>query len=322
MSGNNLVVCVGELLIDFFCMDIDVDLKAGTSFVKRAGGAPANVTAAIAKLGGNAALVGKVGSDPFGTFLIDVMKEVKVDTSMVTRDTQVQTTMAFVSLQANGERDFVFYRGADEQLNIEELNLDKVMAAKVLHFGSATAMLGGTALITYFKLMDIAKEKGIFLSFDPNFRGNLWEGREKEFVERTKRAISKADLVKVSEEELKLISGLNDLKAAVLSLHQLGAKIITVTLGENGTLVSNGKKQSIISSIHVKSIDSTGAGDAFIGALLHRISNEENLSIFLDDYTKHEEMVAFANKVGALTCTKIGAISALPTLDEVVTVKN
>ncbi|KWW21265.1 sugar kinase [Peribacillus simplex] len=318
MSGNNLVVCVGELLIDFFCMDIDVDLKAGSSFVKRAGGAPANVTAAIAKLGGNAALVGKVGSDPFGTFLIDVMKEVKVDTALVTRDDQVQTTMAFVSLQANGERDFVFFRGADEQLNIGELNLEKVMAAKVLHFGSATAMLGGTVLITYFNLMKIAKEKGIFLSFDPNFRANLWEGRENEFVELTKRAISKADLVKVSEEELKLISGLNDVKAGVLSLHQLGAKMITVTLGENGTFVSNGDEQSIISSIPVKSIDSTGAGDAFIGALLYQISNEENLSIFLNDYNKQKEMVTFANKVGALTCTKIGAISALPTLDEVV----
>ncbi|PJN88910.1 carbohydrate kinase family protein [Bacillus sp. mrc49] len=318
MSGKNLVVCVGELLIDFFCMDIDVDLKAGSSFVKRAGGAPANVTAAIAKLGGTAALVSKVGSDPFGTFLIDVMKEVKVDTALVTRDDQVKTTMAFVSLQANGERDFVFFRGADEQLNIDELNLERVMAAKVLHFGSATAMLGGTALITYFNLMEIAKEKGIFLSFDPNFRANLWEGREKEFVELTKRAISKADLVKVSEEELKLISGLNDVKAGVLSLHQLGAKMITVTLGENGTFVSNGDEQSIISSIPVKSIDSTGAGDAFIGALLYQISNEENLSMFLNDYNKQKDMVSFANKVGALTCTKIGAISALPTLDEVV----
>ncbi|MFJ7754651.1 carbohydrate kinase family protein [Peribacillus muralis] len=317
MTGNNLVVCVGELLIDFFCVDIDVDLKAGSNFVKRAGGAPANVTAAIAKLGGNAALVGKVGKDPFGTFLIEVMKEVNVDTTMVIKDQQIKTTMAFVSLQANGERDFVFNRGADEQLNMDELNLEKVIAAKVLHFGSATAMLGGTALTTYFKLMEIAKEKGIFLSFDPNFRGNLWEGKEKEFVLLAKQAISKADLVKVSEEELKRISGLNDVKAGVLSLHQLGAKIITVTLGERGTFVSNGNVQSTVSSIPVKSIDSTGAGDAFIGALLYKISNEENISLLLNDCRRQKEMVSFANKVGALTCTKIGAISALPTLDEV-----
>jgi fructokinase len=317
MMKNNLVVCVGELLIDFFCVDIDVDLKVGANFVKQAGGAPANVTAAIAKLGGNAALVGKVGNDQFGQYLIDVMNDANVDTTMVSKDEQFRTTMAFVSLQANGERDFVFYRGADEQLNNNELDLEKVTAAKVLHFGSATAMLGGTALETYFSLMDMAKEKGIFLSFDPNFRENLWEGREKEFIERAKLAISNADLVKVSEEELKLISGLNSLEEGVLSLHQLGAKVITVTLGGNGTFISNGIEQSIIPSISVKSVDSTGAGDAFIGALLYQISNEENPSSFLHDVTKQKEMVSFSNKVGALTCTKIGAISSLPSRDEV-----
>lgn len=135
MKRDNLVVCVGELLIDFFCTDIDVNLIAGFNFMKQAGGAPANVTAAIAKLGGNAALVGKVGNDPFGTFLIEVMKDLKVDTTMVSRDAHLKTTMAFVSLEANGERDFVFYRGADEQLKLDELNLEKVMSAKVLHFG-------------------------------------------------------------------------------------------------------------------------------------------------------------------------------------------
>lgn len=225
--------------------------------------------------------------------------------------------MAFVSLQANGERDFVFYRGADEQLKLNELDLEKVMAAKVIHFGSATAMLGGTALETYFSLMDMAKEKGIFLSFDPNFRENLWEGREKEFIELTKLAISKADLVKVSEEELKLISGVNDIEEAVLNLHQLGARVISVTLGKNGTLVSNGIKQSIIPSISVNSVDSTGAGDAFIGAMLYQISNKGNPLHFLSDFTMLKDMISFSNKVGALTCTRIGAISALPSLEEV-----
>lgn len=150
MARNNLVVCAGELLIDFYFTDIDVDLTVGSNFMKQAGGAPANVTAAIAKLGRNVALVGKVGNDPFGTFLNEVIKEAKVDTTMVSRNNYLKTTMAFVSLKANGERDFVFYRGADEQLKIEKLNLEKVIAAKVLHFGSATAMLGGTALETYF----------------------------------------------------------------------------------------------------------------------------------------------------------------------------
>lgn len=164
----------------------------------------------------------------------------------------------------------------------------------------------------------MAKEKGTFLSFDPNFRGNLWDGREKEFVELTKQAISKVDLVKVSEEELKLISGLNDVKDGLSYLHILGAKMITVTLGQKGTFISNGNEQSIIPSITVKSIDSTGAGDAFIDALLYKISKVENISNLFSDYTKQKEMVSFANKVGGLTCTKIGAILALPTMDEVV----
>lgn len=178
-------------------------------------------------------------------------------------------------------------------------------------------MLGGTALETYFTMIDMAREKGIFLSFDPNFRGNLWGDREKNFVELTKRAISKADLVKVSEDELKIITGVHNLKEGVSYLHRLGAKVITVTLGQNGTLLSNGNQQSIIPSIPLKSIDSTGAGDAFTGAMLHQISNEENLSNLFYDYSKLKEMVSFANKVGGLTCTKIGAITALPTIAEV-----
>ncbi|MCM3654486.1 PfkB family carbohydrate kinase [Metabacillus litoralis] len=171
-------------------------------------------------------------------------------------------------------------------------------------------MLGGKAQQTYFSIMDLAKEKGIFLSFDPNFREYLWEGGEKEFIELTKQAISKADLVKVSEEELKLISGLNDIEEGVGYLHQVGANVVTVTLGKNGTFVSNGTKQTIIPSISIKSVDSTGA-------LLYQISNEEEPANFQSDFTMQKEMISISNKVGAITCTKIGAISALPSLEEI-----
>lgn len=317
MNQSGLVVCVGELLIDFFCTDIDVNLVKGENFLKQAGGAPANVTAAIAKLGGKASFVGKVGNDPFGHFLIKTLDEVQVDTSMIYKDNSSMTTLAFVSLQGNGERDFVFQRGADERLSMDELDLERILSAKILHFGSATAMLGGLARETYFQLIKMAKEKDIFISFDPNFRGALWEGHEQEFIELANQGIQHADLVKVSEEELKLISNCEDLLEGVQKLHQLGGRVIAVTLGKEGTFISTGNEYGVIPSVAVKSIDSTGAGDAFIGAVLYQLSQMESPKEFSADFNQVSDSISFANKVGAIVCTKVGAISSLPTLNEV-----
>jgi fructokinase len=172
--NDNLVIGVGELLIDFFCTDIDVDLANGSHFQKSAGGAPANVTAVIAKLGGHAVFSGKVGNDPFGYFLKHTLEAVNVDTSMLIMDDSIPTTLAFVSLKNNGQRDFVFNRGADAFFRLEDVDQDKFRQAKIVHFGSATAMLSDPFRSAYLELMESAKNKGKFVSFDPNFRVDLW----------------------------------------------------------------------------------------------------------------------------------------------------
>lgn len=311
---NSTIICMGELLIDFFCTDVDINLREGKNFQKQAGGAPANVCATIAKLGGTAKFCGKVGNDPFGHFLKKTLDDVQVDTSMVVLDDVHPTTLAFVSLQANGQRDFVFNRGADAYLLEEELDHDTLNNAAIHHFGSATALLNDPFQSTYFNVMKKAKNNGKFISFDPNYRTDLWKNREHDFIQLAKQGIALADFVKVSDEELHIITGSSDIAIGTQDLHQIGAKVVAVTLGSKGTYLSNGAQSEIISSVKVKSIDSTGAGDAFVGATLYQLA-KTNPS--LEDYQALKEIISFSNKVGALVCTKVGAISAIPTLEDI-----
>lgn len=313
----NNVLCMGELLIDFICSDVNTSLDLGENFKKKAGGAPANVTAAICRLGGKASFVGKVGDDPFGKFLKDTLDDLNVDTSMLLMDKIEKTTLAFVSLKSNGERDFVFNRGADGCLKYSELNLDKIYSNKVMHFGSATALLSGDMRESYVRIMQEANARGIFISFDPNFRDNLWEGNVEDFIQISKKCIEFADFIKVSDEELKIITGKEDMYEAVDALRGNGDKIVAVTLGKDGTLISTSGKTEIVPSIKIKSIDSTGAGDAFVGSLLYKISLLDNAKELFKDFDALRDIVIFANKVGAIVCTKLGAIAALPTLEEV-----
>lgn len=314
---KNQILCIGELLIDFICSDINVGLDVGVNFVKKAGGAPANVSAAISKLGGKALFAGKVGNDPFGIFLKNMLDENGVDTSMLVLDKTSNTTLAFVSLKSNGERDFVFNRGADELHQFEELDIEAVEASAIVHFGSATALLGGPSKSTYLKVMEIAQKDGKLISFDPNYRVDLWRGRVYEFIEVSRQCMKSSDFVKVSDEELKLISGEEDFDKGLEVLHGIGAKLIAVTLGKDGTLISDGKNKKVIGSIKITSIDSTGAGDSFIGALLYKLGEMDDPKAILTDFEKLEDITGFANKVGAIVCTKLGAIAALPTLEEV-----
>ncbi|MFP7297104.1 carbohydrate kinase family protein [Neobacillus niacini] len=314
---SSSIICMGELLIDFFCTDVDINLLEGQNFQKQAGGAPANVCAAIAKLGGTALFSGKVGNDPFGHFLKKTLDDAKVDTSMVVFDDFHPTTLAFVSLQANGERDFVFNRGADALLMEEEIDTDQLNEAAIHHFGSATALLSDPFQSTYFQVMNNAKAQGKFISFDPNYRKDLWKNRIPEFIELAKAGISLADFVKVSDEELKLITGIKTVAEGTNYLHELGAKIVAVTLGSEGTYLSNGQNSEIVPSVKIKSIDSTGAGDAFVGATLFQFA-KANLEIA--DFERLKEMIYFSNKVGALVCTKVGAITAIPAIEDILSV--
>jgi fructokinase len=314
---SSSIVCIGELLIDFFCTDVDIDLVEGQSFQKQAGGAPANVCATIAKLGGTSHFCGKVGNVPFGLFLKKTLDDVKVDTSMLVFDDVHPTTLAFVSLKANGERDFVFNRGADAFLLEGELDKEKMKKASIFHFGSATALLSDPFQSTYFDAMKMAKMDGKFVSFDPNFRKDLWKERISTFIELAKKGMALADFVKVSEEELTIITGTSDLAEGSNALYQLGARMVAVTLGKEGTFLSVGQTSEIVPSVKVQSIDSTGAGDAFVGATLYQMARENPKNLRDLDFEQLKNMISFSNKVAAFVCTKVGAIAALPTIEEV-----
>ncbi len=305
------IICIGELLIDFFCKDVNIDLIDGQIFEKQAGGAPANVCATIASLGGDAMFCGKVGTDPFGYFLKKTLDTVNVDTSMLLFDKKQPTTLAFVSLQGNGERDFVFNRGADAYLYEKEIDKTTFNKASIIHFGSATALLDDPFRSTYLSMMKLAKTDKKFISFDPNYRKDLWKDRTPQFIEFTKEVVALADFVKVSEEEIKIITKKHDVTAGIDTLHQCGATIIAVTLGKAGTLISNGNNKELIPSIEVNAIDSTGAGDAFVGATLFQIAKMKNPWEIVHSFQDLKDIILFSNKVGAFTCTQIGAISAV-----------
>ena len=309
------VYCIGELLIDFVAEKQGNNLSKALEFTKKAGGAPANVACAISKLGGNSSIIGAVGQDPFGTFLLDVLESNKVDTSLAQR-VGTFTTLAFVSLAEDGERDFVFNRGADKNLEYDS-SVKLHFNDSLIHFGAATALLGGDLENTYSKYFDDALAQNAFISFDPNFRIDLWKGNEDTFIKKCIPFIEKSQLCKFSLEEAQLLSGKTELEDCCDYFHALGTQIITITLGGEGTFLSTPSSKNTITSIPVSPLDTTGAGDAFIGCLLQQISELENPHKISEDLNRLIGMVKNANKAGAITTTGYGAISSLPTSKEV-----
>lgn len=304
------VFCIGELLIDFVAEKQGSDLSKANTFTKKAGGAPANVACAISKLGGKGIFIGAVGNDPFGSFLLQVIKKEGVDISLA-QISETFTTLAFVSLAEDGERDFVFSRGADKELEYNP-NHRKEFQGNLLHLGAATALLGGSLEKAYGKYLFDGLTKDMFISFDPNFRSDLWKENEQKFIKKCMPFVEKSHLCKFSLEEAQLLSGKEDLDEACDYLHEVGTKIITVTLGKDGTLVSMDNARKVVPSIPVKPVDTTGAGDAFIGCLLKQIADIGNFQNIFGDFETLTEMVAEANKAGAITTTNYGAIPALP----------
>jgi len=304
------VFCIGEALIDFVVETPDLDLSLASEFKKKAGGAAANVACAIAKLGGKAVFLGSVGSDPFGDFLENSLKKEGVDLSRLQR-ADTFTTLVFVSLAREGERDFVFCRGADRELQYDG-SLRKGLKGNMLHLGAATALLGGPLEKAYGRYLFDGLPAGMFISFDPNFRSDLWKGDESTFVKKCTPFIERAHLCKFSREEALLLSGKKELEAACDHFHELGSEIVVVTLGKAGSLLSCRGKKRTIPSVEVRAVDTTGAGDAFIGCLLHQISQMESYHLLLEDYGLLAGMVGLANRAGAITTTSYGAIESLP----------
>ena len=310
MSNN--IFCIGELLIDMVCVD-NKGLKNGESFEKKAGGAPANVAASISKLEGNAYFLGQVGADFFGKYLIELLEDLKINTEMAV--SKGSTTIALVGIDENGERNFDFLRGSDGEYSFGNINLAKIDKSDIIHFGSATGFLDGELKKTYFKLLEHAKANNIYVSFDPNYRDALiTSDKLKGFVEDSITFLKASHFTKLSDEELFLLTNEKYITAGVNKLHELGVKVVTITLGSKGTYLSVNGENEIISSMEIKQVDSTGAGDAFVGAVLKQVSDvEDKHNISFEEW---KNIIVFANKVGAITCTNYGAIASMPTLSE------
>ncbi|CAI9777042.1 unnamed protein product [Fraxinus pennsylvanica] len=314
-SSDGLIVSFGEMLIDFVPTVSGVSLAEAPGFLKAPGGAPANVAIAVARIGGKAAFIGKLGDDEFGHMLAGILKENGVSADGIPFDKGARTALAFVTLRADGEREFMFYRNpsADMMLTPDELNLELIRSAKVFHYGSISLIVE-PCRSAHLKAMEVAKDAGALLSYDPNLRLPLWPSAD----EARKQIMSiwdKADVIKVSDVELEFLTGNNNIDdASAMSLWHDNLKLLLVTLGENGCRYYTKNFHGSVDAYNVKAVDTTGAGDSFVGALLCKIVSDHDI---IQDEHRLKEVLKFACACGAITTTKKGAIPALPTEKEV-----
>lgn len=306
----NKILCIGEALIDMICTDKGITLSEGENFLKKPGGAPTNVAAAIAALGGKVELAAKVGDDPFGKHLIDVMHSFSVGTQFILKDKNNFTTFAFVSLMENGERDFYFNRGADGQLSREDVDQINLSEFSIVHFGSATGFLPGPLQAAYESLLNRSIKEKIYISFDPNYRSLLFQNDKQSFIDQSWNFLKSCHFFKVSDEEAMMLTGRSTIADAAADFVQKTNAVFAITLGKEGTLLGLNGKTEIIQSIAIDPVDTTGAGDAFVGAVLYQLStkNEKEIqTLSLDDW---KQIIKNANKAGARTCEYMGAMEA------------
>ncbi len=308
------VVALGEILIDFTFAGTNADGK--NVYEENPGGAPANCVSAVCKLGGKGAFIGMTGRDSFGEDVRKVLSDIHVDTSAMRYTDKQHTTLAFVSLDANGERHFSFCRnpGADTQLEPSDLDESVLANTTILHVGSLS-LTNDPSRAAEMAAIDMVKKAGGFISYDPNYRANLWNGRP-DAVDIMKSIMPLADMVKVSEEELSLLYGANISYAdGAAKILDAGAKLVLVTLGSKGVFYAARTADASFSGAlgvpSVKVVDTTGAGDSFTGGLLYCITRRSNPFVFTQKEIEHD--ISFANAVASLCVTKRGAIPALPT---------
>ena len=309
------VVAMGELLIDF--TPGGTNSKGMKMFTQNPGGAPANVLAMNARLGGKTAFIGKVGQDAFGTFLRDVLRGERIDTSGLVFDPVTPTTLAFVHLDEKGDRSFSFYRspGADQMLAPKEVALSLIDDCGVFHFGSVS-LTHDPSRSAVFHAAEYAKKQCRLVSFDPNIRPMLWDNTEDTRIQ-IERAMKYADILKVSEEEMAFLTGTQDLDAGSKCLLDKGMALVLVSLGEQGAYYRNHCSFGCVPGYPVNAVDTTGAGDAFIGAFLWKAKRMMREELAFMNPVQLKQMVKFANAAGALTTTGSGAIPAMPDLEQI-----
>lgn len=312
------VFCIGEALIDMIATEKGLPLTSCQNFLKKAGGAPANVAAAIAALGGEVDLAAKVGIDPFGKYIIELLKKMQVSTTWIISDAIHFTSFAFVSLMKDGDRDFYFNRGADGMLYKKDLEALDLNEYGICHFGSATSFLPGPFQNTYTEIFQEAICSNKIISFDPNYRPLLFQNNTDSFIKQCLPFIQNSHFIKLSEEEAFLITKTNTIEAAIAHLQSNTKSVIAITLGSKGALLCVGSMMVSVPTIPIECIDATGAGDAFVGAVLYQLNNytlNEFLTLEKSDW---EKIIKNANIAGAKTCQYLGAMEAYQLLNRAI----
>ncbi len=308
------VVALGELLIDF--TQNGLSEQGNPIFEANPGGAPCNVLSMLSKLGKKTAFIGKVGSDAFGKMLRNAIVELGIDDTGLVNDESVNTTLAFVTTDKDGDRSFSFCRnpGADMMLKQSEVLKELLLNTSVFHFGTLSMTHEGVRDATKYAI-GIAKQNGALISFDPNLRPPLWSSFDSA-VEQMKYGCSVCDILKVEDGELKIITGCENADDGVAMLFdRYDIRLILVTFGKNGSAAYNRRyKAERPTFLNVKTIDTTGAGDTFFGCCLSYLSDKE-----AENLTESElsQMLTFANAAASLVTTKKGALRSMPSLKEI-----
>lgn len=308
------ITALGESLIDF--------TPSGTSeagmriFEQNPGGAPANALAVFAKFGEKAAFIGKVGNDMHGLFLKETMEKAGIDTKGMIISDKVFTTLAFVSLNEQGEREFSFARkpGADTCLMEQEVNVDIINDSKILHIGSLSLTDEPCRSATFYALKQ-AKDGGKIISYDPNYRALLWDSVESA-VEGMRSPLEYVDVMKLSDEETKLLTDIEDPERAAKALLDKGISLVAVTLGKDGAYVCTKEGGAVVPGFESKVVDTTGAGDSFWGGFLYQLakSGKRPEEVTLEEA---KTFARFGNAVASLCVEKRGGIPAMPTMEQV-----
>ncbi len=316
------VTALGEILIDF--------TPAGTPgngnicFERNPGGAPANVLAALSRLGGKTAFIGKVGEDLFGKYLTQVLKQHSINIEGLRTTSEAKTTLAFVQLDENGDRSFSFYRnpGADTVLEPSEVNYGLIGQSKIFHFGSLT-LTDEPSRSSTLAALEHARKSGCIISYDPNLRPALWKNLE-EAKKRIMSVLPGVDILKISEEELEFITETNAIETGSRELcRKFNIKLVLITRGALGCYFRLGDETADVPTFsQIKAVDTTGAGDAFLGGFLYSVLSNKISSI--EQLTKDDiiKMVRFSNAVASICTSRRGAIPAMPQLGEVLALLN
>lgn len=308
------VTALGELLIDF---TENGNSEQGNPLMEaNPGGAPCNMLSMIQKLGGTTAFIGKVGKDMFGRQLKTAVEAVGIDTRNLMEDEEVHTTLAFVHTFPDGDRDFSFYRnpGADMMLTKEEIQEDLIRNSKAFHFGTLSSTHEGVREATRYAI-DVAKEAGCLISFDPNLRPPLWNTLE-DARKEIEYGLSKADILKISDNEVEFLCGTSDYdEGARMLIEKYNIPFVCVTLGKDGSRAYyKGMRVEVPGFVQKNTIETTGAGDTFCGCMLHYIIQHG-----LEDLTEENlrELLTFANAAASVITTRKGALAVMPSKEEV-----